>query len=134
MQVGAMSLRHLVAKRDGKLCFLPPADIACVVADRNYLVIHARGQRYSTRWTMKEAQSALAAFSFVRVHRSILLNLTHVQTIERLSPGRYLFTLQDGAQFISGRNYSRQMRALLSNAAEIPAARRPERISGTSRQ
>jgi two-component system, LytTR family, response regulator len=118
-----VSLRRLVVKKGSKLCFLTPVDIDSVVADRNYLVIHARGQTYSARWTMKKAEEALAHSSFVRVHRSTLLNLAQVSTIERLTPGRYLITLNNGQCFISGRNYSKRMRALLSNAADDrPAA------------
>lgn len=135
MRVALVSLRHLVAKRQGKLCFLPPTDIDSVVAKRNYVVIHARGKIYSTRWTMKDAEAALEPFSFVRVHRSILLNLAHVRTIERTSPGRYLFTLNDGQQLASGRNYSRQMRELLSNPVGRPQQEEHGKyFSGTSRQ
>lgn len=134
MRAVPVSLRRLVAKRAGKLCFLPPADIDSVVASRNYLVIRARGKTYSTRWTMKEAEAALESFSFVRIHRSILLNVAHIRTIERRSPGRYLFTLNDGEHFVSGRNYSRQMRALLSNTIGRAPAPRSEHFPGTSRQ
>ena len=130
-----VSLRHLVAKRQGKLCFLPPADIDSVVAKRNYVVIHARGKTYSTRWTMKDAEAALEPFSFMRVHRSILLNIAQVRTIERTSPGRYLFTLNGGQQHVSGRNYSRQMRELLSNPVGRPQQQtRGKYFSGTSSQ
>ena len=59
----AAAPRRIVAERDGRLFFIAQADIDSVVANRNYVNIHANGETFTLRWTMQQAVATLEADS-----------------------------------------------------------------------
>jgi len=118
-----------------RLVIVSAQEIEWIEAMGDYAGLHTPQKTHLLRESLNELALRLDPKQFVRVHRSILLNLAHVRTIERTSPGRYLFTLNDGQHYVSGRNYSRQMRELLSNPVGRPQQEpRGKYFSGTSRQ
>ncbi|MCI0387346.1 MAG: LytTR family transcriptional regulator, partial [Acidobacteria bacterium] len=50
---------------------------------------------------------------FLRVHRSIIVNLERVKELQPWFHGDYVVIMQDGAQLTSSRNYRDQLRKLL---------------------
>ena len=52
---------------------------------------------------------------FLRVHRSVILNLDKVREMERGLHGVYVITLGNGQRFTSGRVYRPQIQAYLKN-------------------
>lgn len=59
------------------------ADVAYVESDGNYLTFKEKSKKTLTRMTMTEAQELLPKKHFLRVHKSFLVNLNHIQKIER---------------------------------------------------
>ena len=107
--------RRLVAERDGKHHFIDPADIDSLEADRNYVNIRVGEDTFTLRWTMLQAQATLDPARFLRVHRSVILNLDKVREMERGLHGVYVITLGNGQRFTSGRVYRPQIQAYLKN-------------------
>lgn len=107
--------RRIVAERDGRLVFIAQADIDSIEADRNYVHIRAGEERYTIRWTMQQAQAALDPTTFLRVHRSVIINTLRIREMERWFHGEYIITLANGQRFTSGRAYRQQIQAHLRN-------------------
>jgi two-component system LytT family response regulator len=107
--------RRIVAERDGRLYFLAQADIDCIEANRNYVTIQAGDETYTLRWTMGGAEAALEPGSFLRVHRSTIVNLHKIRQMQRGLHGQYAITLANGRCFTSGRAYRQQIQAHLRN-------------------
>jgi two-component system LytT family response regulator len=111
----ATAPRRIVAIRDGKHHFIAQAEIDSLEADRNYVNIRAGEESYTLRWTMLQAEATLDPAQFLRVHRSVIVNLQRVQNMERGLHGVYVITLANGQRFTSGRAYRQKIQAHLRN-------------------
>ena len=113
--MASSSPRRIVAERNGKHHFIDQADIDSLEADRNYVNIRVGEEIFTLRWTMLQAEASLEAGRFMRIHRSIILNLDKVREMERGLHGVYVITLTNGQRFSSGRVYRQQIQAYLRN-------------------
>jgi DNA-binding LytR/AlgR family response regulator len=95
------------------LYFVRAADIEWVDAAGNYVRLHAGGRPHFVRDTMKDFAEKLHPDRFVRVHRSIIVNIDHIQRLEPCGHGEYVITLRNGARVTSSRAYSERLHALL---------------------
>jgi two-component system, LytTR family, response regulator len=111
----APSLPRIVAEKDQRLTFIDPQDIDYVEADRNYIGICVGQEMYRIRCTMRQAQQLLDSASFLRIHRSLIINTRRIRDMERWLHGEYLITLKSGQRFTSGRTYRRRIHAYLQN-------------------
>ncbi|MFQ5629076.1 MAG: LytTR family DNA-binding domain-containing protein [bacterium] len=57
----------------------------------------------------------LDTMNFIRVHRSILINIERVREMRRKSGGDFDVFLKDGSHFTSGRSYRTNLQALLES-------------------
>jgi two-component system, LytTR family, response regulator len=95
------------------LYFVRETDIEWVDAADNYVRLHAGGRAHFVRDTMKSFAVKLRPDRFVRVHRSIIVSLDHIQRLEPHGHGEYLITMRDGSRVASSRSYSERLQALL---------------------
>lgn len=58
------------------------ADIVCVEAMQNYVIIHTVPKKLIIHLTFKTMEEALPVDHFLRVHKSFLINLNHIKSIE----------------------------------------------------
>lgn len=93
----------LIGERAHRFHFLPAPSIDYLQVDGNYVTIHVGDDRYLTRATLKYLSDALAPFDFMRIDRSVLINLQQVEYIERLDSGRFAFQLRRGHYLVSNR-------------------------------
>ena len=61
----------------------------------NYAKIHSKDERYDIRDTLQSLESKLDPETFVRVHRSTLVNIDHVREIHNWFGGKYRLILRD---------------------------------------
>lgn len=75
------------------------ADIMWAVAESRHVHIHIRGgDQLAVRHTLKELEARLQPSSFVRVHRSYLVNLDYVNELVPWFSGNYLIRIADEQQ------------------------------------
>lgn len=108
-------LRRIVAEREERLTFIDPQDIDSVEANRNYVAIRVGREAYRLRCTLQRAETMLDRGSFLRIHRSVIVNTLKIRDMERWFHGEYVITLTNGQRFTSGRSYRRQIQAYLHN-------------------
>lgn len=70
-------------ERDGKTVFTAPPRIAAIRAEGHYTVLYVGAEKLFCPWTISEAEDRLTSAGFLRVHRSYLVNPTHVSSFER---------------------------------------------------
>lgn len=104
---------RFLVRASNHLYFVREADIEWVDAADNYVRLHAGGRAHFVRDTMKSFAAKLRPEHFVRVHRSLIINLDHIQRLEPHGHGEYLITMRDGSRLTSSRSYSGQLQALL---------------------
>ena len=95
----------LVGERQHRLYPLEVEKIDYVEADGNYVTIRVGNTEYISRDSIKHLAADLADFGFVRIDRSILLNIRSVQFAEPAGHGTLAFTLHSGACLYSSKTY-----------------------------
>jgi two-component system, LytTR family, response regulator len=109
-------LRQIAVRSRQKIVLVPTQDIDWIRAADDYVELHAAGRRYLLHATLNKLAAKLDPKTFLRVHRSIVVNLNAIKEITPGLHGDYEITLQDGTDVRSGRTYGDAMRQLLSNS------------------
>ena len=106
---------RIVFKSKGRILFLPISDIRWIAAEENYVRICTEGESHLLRETMARFESRLDPNSFIRVHRSAIVNLQYVREIRRDSQdGESLVLMQDGQKVPVSRGYRARIAQLLA--------------------
>jgi DNA-binding LytR/AlgR family response regulator len=95
----------LVGERQHRLYPLDIEKIDYIEADGNYVTIRVGDAEYISRDSIKRLTADLAAFGFVRIDRSILLNIRAVEFAEPVGHGTLAFTLTSGTCLYSSKTY-----------------------------
>ena len=105
---------RFVARRGTKHYFVRVADVQWIDAVGNYVRLHTADRRsHLIRDTMKAAEARLDPALFVRIHRSAIVAVDAIESIEAREQGEYLVTLRGGTRLVSSRGYSDRVRGLL---------------------
>lgn len=99
-------LKASMTKADGKLTLPQQAgflvvntgDILYCKADDNYTEIYLKEGKHLISKTLKYFEEALAAYSFVRIHKSFLVNVNEIQRYHRGKGG--MVTLSNGKEIM----------------------------------
>jgi two-component system, LytTR family, response regulator len=107
LNTAAGGAQTIVGENARRLYVLEAASVDYVEADGNYVVIHVGKDRYISRNTMQRLSSMLAPLGFVRIERSLLVNLRRVAYVERIGQGEFAFTMRTGTRLTSSRSHRR---------------------------
>ncbi len=75
----------IYVKADSKIVRISLKDIKFVEALSDYVIIHTEKKKYIVHSTMKGIAGRLPAGEFARVHRSFIVNINQIETIEDMS-------------------------------------------------
>lgn len=103
---------RIAVKCGGKILFLNPAEIFAAHAQGNYVLLQQNRGSHLLREQISVVAEKLAPFGFVRIHRSVLVNSAHVETIEPLFTGEYLLRLRGGREYNVTRTYKKNLQLL----------------------
>ncbi|HSR66137.1 MAG TPA: LytTR family DNA-binding domain-containing protein [Xanthomonadaceae bacterium] len=109
--------RFLVRKL-GREFLVAAADIEWAQAAGNYVNLRVRGHDYPLRSTIAGIEARLDPARFARIHRSYLVNLDRLASIEPLDTGDARVHMDDGAVLPCSRRY----RAVLRERAQAGEA------------
>jgi two-component system, LytTR family, response regulator len=121
-------LARLVGERAGRIYFFSPTEVDYIEADSNYVKIHVGTARYINRDSLTRLSALLEHVGFVRISRSILVNLQRVSFAEREGPGVLAFVLESGARVVSSTGFRLESGAQL-RIARTRKTRRQSRIA-----
>jgi two-component system LytT family response regulator len=110
--LGTGVLTRLFARDGARLFPVPTGLIEQVEACDDFVLLHVAGKAYRVNVQLAELAAKLDPRSFVRVHRSHLVNLAHVQSFEPYDGSRFRLTLKSGATLLSSRQRSKVLREL----------------------
>jgi DNA-binding LytR/AlgR family response regulator len=118
--------RFLVGERQHRLYPLEVEKIDYIEARGNYVTIRSGTCDYIRRDSMKRLAAYLADWGFMRIERSLLLNVRAVAYAQVADHGTFAFTLSTGACIQSSTSYRE---AILDVIPLAPLSRRKERSS-----
>ena len=101
--------------RDGEsILFLPVAEIDWLEADGPIVRVHAGRAVYGVRDTLSRMEESLDQATFVRIHRSFIVNLERVRELQPWFGGDALLVLREGQKLKVSRTYRTQLRDRLN--------------------
>jgi two-component system LytT family response regulator len=104
---------RLIVKSGGRVFFLRTEEIDWVEAAGNYVRLHARSESHLLRESMKNMEARLDPNTFVRIHRSAIVNIDRVKELEPWFHGEYIVIMRDGTRLTASRVYSDRLSALI---------------------
>jgi two-component system LytT family response regulator len=91
------SLERIVIKNGSKIEMIHFHEVTYLETYGDYVWIHTEKAKFLKQKTMKEFEELLPS-SFLRVHRSFLVNLTFIQKLELYEKNSYQLLLKNGAR------------------------------------
>lgn len=80
-------------------------DVDYITSRGGYVRLHIGAQSHLIRERISALEDRLDPTHFVRVHRSLIVNIDRVRELEPLYRGEYVIWLQDGTRLLTGRTY-----------------------------
>jgi len=114
----------LLVKRDDRVLVLQPPEIDWIESDGDYVRIHAGAETHFTRMKLTEIERRLAPEGFVRIHRSRLVNLSHVKEFRPLSRGASVVVMKNGTRLDASYAYLKEMQEDVTGRTPPMPARR----------
>ena len=81
-----------------RILFLKPEEITRVEAAGNYVVLHSGKEQHIIRETISAMEARLAPGGFMRISRSVIVNLACIREIQPAGSGRYSLLLKNGTR------------------------------------
>ncbi|PWU02921.1 MAG: DNA-binding response regulator [Terriglobia bacterium] len=113
---------RIVIKDGGRVTLLDAATIDWIEAADNYACLHCGDTRHVIRETMNALEARLDRRTFVRIHRSFIVNIDRIAQMQPWFRGDYLVFLRDGTKLRLSRSYRDSLNAFLTETS--PAGRR----------
>jgi two-component system LytT family response regulator len=107
---GRLPLTELFVRDRGSVIRVPLADVTRFEADDDYVAVYASGRRYLVHVTLSDLADRLDPGAFVRIHRSHIVQLSHVQSMAPVDPNRVAVRLADGSRVVASRTGTRALR------------------------
>jgi two-component system LytT family response regulator len=109
------SVKRLAVRSAGKTVFVDVGDVDWIEGAENYVKLHVGRMAHLVQVAMSTLEKSLDPEAFLRIHRSIIVNVGHIQELEPALHGEYMVTLQNGVRLRSGRTYHEKLKALTGN-------------------
>ncbi|MBE5878862.1 MAG: LytTR family transcriptional regulator [Lachnospiraceae bacterium] len=108
---------QLTGVQEGKQYEIPVTDICYIEAVDERTFLYTSKQVYETRQRLYELEELLKEKYFLRVSKSMLLNLMKIQAIKPALNGRLTAVLKSGEEIIISRKYVQELRRALKGGA-----------------
>ncbi len=103
---------RIAIKAKGKILFLDVTEIVAVQAEGNHICLKHRTNPYLVRESLSSMAEKLKPYGFVRIARSVVVNISAVEEIQPLSTGEYRLRVKGGKEYLVTRTYKHNLRDL----------------------
>ncbi|WP_426321092.1 LytR/AlgR family response regulator transcription factor [Pseudoduganella sp. R-43] len=97
--------RRFIIRNGNTLDVVKFVDIDWIEASDYYATVHAAGRAHMLRRSLSELEGELAPYGFQRIHRSAIVNLESVRSLEMREDGEYAVVLAGGQHLRMSRRY-----------------------------
>src|SRR5271163_2183632 len=114
-QLDVMAKRQaprIAFKARGRILLLDLADILAVQAKGNYVSLRHHPNAYLVHESLSSMAEKLKPHGFIRIHRSVLVNILAVEEIQPLPTGEYRLRVKGGKEYLVTRTYKDRLRDL----------------------
>jgi len=108
-------LQRIVVKDGARVHIIPVDRLDYAESQDDYVALHSQGKSYLKEQTISSLEAALDPERFVRIHRSVIVNLERVAKIEPYAKDSRVAVLSDGSQLPVSRAGYERLRNLLGD-------------------
>jgi two-component system LytT family response regulator len=101
---------HIFVQKSEKLFNLPVEDIVYLEASGDYTIITTKADQFVSSSGIGKLDEIMNPDTFIRVHRSTIINLSFLKEIERHFNGGMVVKMQNGKSFPVSRTYAKAIR------------------------
>jgi two-component system LytT family response regulator len=106
---------RLVIKTKGRIVFLNLDEIDWVEAAANYVRLNVGKDSYLFRETISRISERLNPSHFIRIHRSVIVNVRKIKELIPVNSGEYIVVLKGGKELSCSRGYRVNVHHLIQN-------------------
>jgi len=107
--------KRLAVRSGTRTLFVPVDVIEWIQAAENYVELHCDTGCHLLQATMNTIEASLDPGMFLRIHRSLIVNVGRIKELQPAGHGEYVVALRSGVRLQSGRSYHEKLKALASN-------------------
>jgi two-component system, LytTR family, response regulator len=108
-------MTRIAVRSGGKTYFVELAEVDWMQAAENYVQLHTASAKHLVHVPIQTLQDSIDPDRFLRIHRSLIVNLQQVKEIEPASHGECVLVLHSGVRLQSSRTYSDAIRRWANN-------------------
>jgi two-component system, LytTR family, response regulator len=105
-------MRRLFVRTGATLLPVPVENIAWFEASGDYVIAHAGASRHIVHVSLNRVESRLDPERFVRIHRTHIVNMSHLKRFRSVGKGQLVAELLDGRQLAVSRTRAAELRKL----------------------
>ena len=106
----------VLLKEEGARKFVPIAEIKYIKSDKDYTYLKTNSRNWFIRRSLSSWEEQLPVTLFLRIHRSYLVNVNHIESVKKASAGRFQLKLNDLSEPItSSRRYGNRLKRILGD-------------------
>ncbi len=103
---------RIAFRAKGSIVLLELTEILAVQAEGNYVSLRHRPNHYLVHESLSSMAEKLKPYGFVRIHRSVLVNISAVEEIQPLPTGEYRLRVKGGKEYLVTRTDKHNLRDL----------------------
>jgi len=101
---------HIFVQKSEKLFNLQVDEIIYLEASGDYTIISTKNDQFVSSSGIGKLEELMNPDTFIRVHRSTIVNVNYLKEIERHFNGGMIVKMQSGKSFPVSRTYAKQIR------------------------
>ena len=90
---------RLAVKSPGRVTFVELDQVQAIEAAGKYAVLHVGRETHALRESMASLEAQLPAAQFLRISRSVIVNIDHIQELQPMFKGENVVVLKSGKRF-----------------------------------
>jgi two-component system LytT family response regulator len=107
-------LDRMIVRETGRISFVKIEDIKWFRAEGNYVKLFVGKHTHMLHTSMNALEARLDPRRFFRIHRSLIINVEHLQELRPWHTGEYIVVMRDGTELTMSRGYRDRLDQLLS--------------------
>lgn len=108
-QVSPRKIDRIAVKNAGQIVFVRISEIDWIEAADYYAALHVGSKSHLLRRSMSDLEQELDPKEFCRIHRSTIVNLDRVRSLESGEEDESIVVLEDGTRLRMSRRYKKQL-------------------------
>jgi two-component system LytT family response regulator len=104
---------RMIIRAGGKVVFLDVNELDWIEAAANYVKLNVGKDSYLLREGIGSISARLDPDRFVRIHRSVIVNVRKIRELQPCDSGEYIALLKNGKELSCSRGYRAQLQRLI---------------------